>query len=239
VSEPQPFDRQRYAPVRVGALLQLPESSARSFAIASALGSILDGDGTSNTLKSAKEATGVLISRKRLPIVLYALNIHERRWRALVDDWTVRQVAHRCRPGIVVLFTEPFLEECPSCHADVEATRLPSPPKAKPRGRPFGSSSAAKPAVVVPRSGADSAAAPAQRVPVLRTDTPHQETGLLTRDEEGLGTRSSIQDQGEGGPTLGTDQAEAVCACGHSRAMHFQSGTCRRPACTCTSVKEV
>jgi hypothetical protein len=216
------FDPERYSPARVSAFLRLPESNARSFAIASAIGSILDGDGTTNTLRSAKQATGVLITRKRIPAVLDALGILERRWRALVDDWTVRQVAHRCRPGVVVLFTMPFLEECPSCNGVVEATRLPLPARAKPRGRSYGtnatkrtgSSSAAETAVVVPPSGADSAAAPAQRVPLLRTNAPHHKTGLLTRDEQGLGLEgSSIE---EDSPPAGGEVRNRAerCECG-------------------------
>lgn len=61
--ESPPTALERYSPVRVSALLVLPESNARSFQIASALGAILDGDGTRNSLKSAKDATGVQITR--------------------------------------------------------------------------------------------------------------------------------------------------------------------------------
>ena len=113
----------RYSPVRVSVLLHLPESNARSFLIASALGSILDGDGTRNSLKSAKEATGVEITKKRRDLIIGELGIDPRRWRRLVNDWERRQIAHRCSPGVVVLFTKPFLPECPACH---KSRRSPS-----------------------------------------------------------------------------------------------------------------
>jgi hypothetical protein len=156
--QPRLFDPERYSPVRVSLYLRLPESNARSFAIASALGNFLDSDGTTNALRNGRSAIGSRISPTRLPAVLGVLNIHERRW---------------------------------------------------------------------------------QRVPLSVTDAAHQLSRSLQGLEEGLGPRSSIQDQEEDAPTLRTDDAEAVCACGHSRAMHFASGTCRRPACTCSSVREV
>lgn len=61
--------------------------------IASALGNALDGDGTRNNLKSAKDATGVVISKKRREVILEVLVINPRRWRQLVDDWTDRYIA--------------------------------------------------------------------------------------------------------------------------------------------------
>jgi hypothetical protein len=217
------FDPERYPPVRVAALLRLPESNARSFAIASALGSILDAEGKTNKLKSAKEATGVLISQRRTSLVLDVLSIQERRWRQLVDDWATRQIAHRCRLGVVVLFTMPFLEECPSCHQEIEATRLPPSARAKPRGRPFGSTTtdqngtttAAETAVLLPRGGATTAAAPAQLLPPLGTVTPPHKTGLLTRDAKGLGGQgSSLSSDSEGSPSGEALNRAERCECG-------------------------
>lgn len=113
--ESRPSVLDRYSPVKVSVLLHLPESNARSFLIASALGAILDRDGTRNSLKSAKDATGVVISEKRGDRIRRELGIGPRHWRRLVNDWERRQIAHRCSPGIVVLFTTPFLPECPAC----------------------------------------------------------------------------------------------------------------------------
>jgi hypothetical protein len=59
----------RYSPVRVSVVLHLPESNARSFLVASALGGILDREGTRNSLKSAKDATGVLITKRRERVI--------------------------------------------------------------------------------------------------------------------------------------------------------------------------
>ena len=144
VNGPRPGPRpmgstDRYSPVRVSALLHLPESNARSFMIASALGNALDGDGTRNSLKSAKDATGVVISKRRREVILEVLVINPRRWRQLVDDWTDRYIAHRCSPGVVALFTKPLLTECPNCHRWIEGSAEAKPPmKSKPRGRSFG-----------------------------------------------------------------------------------------------------
>jgi hypothetical protein len=60
----------RYSPVRVSALLHLPESNARSFMIASALGNALDGDGTRNSSSPPRIATGVVISKRRREVIL-------------------------------------------------------------------------------------------------------------------------------------------------------------------------
>jgi hypothetical protein len=178
----------RYSPVRVSALLVLPESNARSFQIASALGAILDGDGTRNSLKSAKDATGVQITRKRRDQIIDHLGISPRRWRQLVDDWERRQIAHRCSSGTVVLFTRSFLVECPSCHQPTEATEMPSTAP-KPRGRPFGESgsiTSAKTEASLPPSGANASTQAVQTVPFLGTKQEHPTTGVAMRDEEGM-----------------------------------------------------
>jgi hypothetical protein len=117
-------------------------------------------------------------------------------------DWTDRYVAHRCSPGVVVLFTTPFLELCPACGEYTEGRgKGPRPSiEAKPRGRPFGNDtdSAADTALIVPPSGADDAASAAQMVPLLSTISEHHETGLLTRDEEGLQEEVGFQSSSEG-----------------------------------------
>jgi hypothetical protein len=177
----------RWASVRVATLLQLPESNVRAFMIAASIGSILDENGTTNRLKSGASSPGVLISKKRAARIRRVLGINPRRWRVLVADWTDRYVAHRCSAGVVVLFTKPFLEECPACGKWIEGRGEGTRPsiEAKPRGRAFerGTDDAAETALIVPPSGADSAVRAAQRVPRLGTNPPHQKTGLLSRDE--------------------------------------------------------
>lgn len=129
----------------------------------------------------------MLISKKRAARIRRVLGINPRRWRMLVADWTDRYVAHRCSAGVVVLFTKPFLEECPACREYTEGRGEGQRPaiEAKPRGRPFqnGTESATETALIVPPSGADSAARAAQIVPSLGTNPPHQKTGLLIRAE--------------------------------------------------------
>jgi hypothetical protein len=159
--------------------------------VAASIGSILDENGTTNKLKSGASSPGVLISKKRAAHIRRVLGINPRRWRVLVADWTDRYVAHRCSAGVVVLFTSPFLSECPSCGKWIEGRGEGKTPsiEARPRGRAFqsGTDAAADTALIVPPSGADSAARAAQIVPPSGTNPPHQETGLLIRDEEGIG----------------------------------------------------
>ena len=186
--ESRPSMLDRYSAVRVSALLHLPESNARSFLVASALGSILDCDGTTRSLKSAKEATGVLITRKRRDLIIDQLGITPRHWRRLIDSWQRRQIAHRCSSGTVVLFIHAFLVECPACHQPTEVTEIPSR-KALPRGQPFGQSgptTSAKADLLRPLSGADMSAQAAQPRPFLSTKLEHPESRVAMRDEEGM-----------------------------------------------------
>ena len=73
--EARSYPPDRYSPSRLSVLLHLPESNARSFIIASALGNILDAAGTRNSLRSAKDATGVLITKKRRDTIIGHLGI--------------------------------------------------------------------------------------------------------------------------------------------------------------------
>jgi hypothetical protein len=201
VDSPRPFDPDRYSPARVSVFLQFPGDSLRAFIVASALGSILDGDGTRNNLKSAKDATGILISKKRGDLIRQALDIQPRRWRQLVHDWENRYLAHRCDRSVVVLFTKPFLEECPACRKAIEGRGEAPSMKSKPRGRPFAGydpNSAAQTAVALPQSGADSAGRAAQTMPFPGTDAPHPDRGVAMRDEEGMEEEVAVQRPSEG-----------------------------------------
>jgi hypothetical protein len=232
--ELRPSELERWASVRVATLLQLPESNARAFMIAASIGSILDENGTTNKLKSGATSPGVLISKKRAARIRRVLGINPRRWRVLVADWTDRYVAHRCSAGVVVLFTKPFLEECPSCREWIEGRgegRRPSI-ETRPRGRAFqsGTDAAVETALIVPPSGADSAVKAAQIVPSLGTNPPHQETGLLIRDEEGLGeeVRSSEAPKAEESGKTRRDRDSKACLC-------LRAATSRRGTSTSTT----
>jgi hypothetical protein len=181
---PSEAELDRWASVRVSTLLHLPDSNARAFMVAASIGSILDENGTTSTLKTGARATGVLVSKKRAERIRQLLGINPRRWRWLVADWTARGVAHRCSCGVVVLFSKPLLSECPRCGAWIEADKSMPSRKAKPRGRfgKSGSTTATEMAASLPQSGAVSAAGVAQIVPFLRTDPDHHKQGLLLGD---------------------------------------------------------
>jgi hypothetical protein len=97
----------------------------------------LDAEGTRNSLKSAKSATGVLITKKRRDLVIGELGIDLRRWQQLVNDWERRETAHRCSSGVVVLFTRPFLEACPACRVGLETTEALVRAASRDRGAGF------------------------------------------------------------------------------------------------------
>lgn len=122
--EPRLFDPDRYSPVSVAVYMRLPESSARAFAITSGLGRWLDRNGTPNTLKSGKDASGALVSRQRLPVVLAALAVDgeplsTRQWRRYARAWEDEYVAHRCERGVVFLFARPLMNPCPACRQEI------------------------------------------------------------------------------------------------------------------------
>lgn len=141
MSEEQPeqerlFNPERFPPMRVAAYLQLPEASARSFAVAGALGRIVRTDGTFEPLGTMRDAAGVVVGRAQRKRVMAALNIKAERWRRLIIEWESRYVAHRCSGDSTCLFVRPFLEECPACRAYIHVEAKPRPPDARRRPRP-------------------------------------------------------------------------------------------------------
>jgi hypothetical protein len=178
----------RWAAVRVGALLSLPESNARSFSVAFALGSILDDRGTTRSLGVGSRSPGTLVTKKRAAHIREVLGISPQRWRALLADWTARYLAHRCSPGVVVLFRQPLLERCPSasCGEFVQGPGRGQRPaiEAPPRGRPFPKSArdASGKALVMQALGAATASASApQRQAPLSTDPEHHKLRSATK----------------------------------------------------------
>jgi hypothetical protein len=158
--------------------------------VAACIGSILDENGTTRSLGVGARSAGVLISKNRAARVRAVLGISPQRWRALVADWTARFVAHRCSPGVVVLFMRPLLEECPACHEAIEVEGEAPSMKSKPRGRPFernARDASAETLVMQASSAADASATAPLRQALSGTEPKHQETGLLIRDEEGMG----------------------------------------------------
>lgn len=171
--QPRLFNPARYSPVSVAIWQKLPPSNARAFAIASALGSIRDGSGSSDNLRAGKDAAGVLVTPKRLPAILVAIGINRRQWRSHVRDWEERYVAHRCDRGSVCLFTRPTLLDCPVCNERIEIDHMPPPRKGKqaPRGFSNGSDPVIEAAVLLPQSGANTAVAAAQTLPLSERES--------------------------------------------------------------------
>lgn len=190
-SEPPPSEAEldRWASIRVTTLLQLPDSNARAFMVAASIGSLLDENGTTNPLRNAARSPGVLIIKKRAVRIRQMLSISPQRWRAYVADWADRYIAHRCSPGVVVLFSRPFLDECPACHRYTEGRERKPTIMAKPRGRPFQDSAANRfaetPQRQAPRAANRFAGAP-QRQARLSTNTDTPEDRVAIRAEEGL-----------------------------------------------------
>lgn len=113
------FDPTRYSPVSTAILQRLPGGNVKAFVIGAALGSWLDLSGSDRRLQSGRDASGILITPRRLPAILQALGISERAWREFPRDWEACGVAHRCSRGTVFLFAVPLWEECPACHKEL------------------------------------------------------------------------------------------------------------------------
>jgi hypothetical protein len=184
----------RYSPMTVSALLRLPECSARSFMVASALGRFVRQDGSFEALRSAKDAAGSVIGKTQRVRILKVLNIQPRRWRALVDDWELRYIAHRCRRGEVCLFVRPLEAKCPACSQEIEVTEVSPRPDARRhrRGRPkqSGTGTTTEAALVQPKSGSNSAARVSPTVPLSVADSAHPNGGSLQGHEVGVPTEA-------------------------------------------------
>ena len=187
-SQSRLFDPARYSPVTVAIWQRLPESNARAFAIGSALGSLLDGSGSSGRLRSGREAAGSLVKARRLPAVLQAIGISDRQWRRYVADWADRLVAHRCARGVVFLFAKPAFEDCPACHQWLEIHQ-PPPSWHLNRGAGFSSTDAQRPherSRYDRTSGARTATAAAQERPRFERKSATPSGRSLLGEEVGL-----------------------------------------------------
>jgi hypothetical protein len=148
------FDASRYSAVSVGVMLKLPESNARSFMVAAALGRFLRLDGSSDRVRGGKDVGGTLVTGRHRPAILEALGIDARRWRRLTEDWEARYVAHRCGKhgrgprGAVFLFAQWLYAKCPACHVPLYVNGLP-PAAQRARGLGF------KAGQIDPPSGSD------------------------------------------------------------------------------------
>jgi hypothetical protein len=195
--ELRPAELDRWASIRVATLLRLPDGNVRAFMVAASIGSILDENGTTNQLRNAAKSPGVLVTKKRAIRIRQMLGISPQRWRAYVADWTDRYVAHRCSPGVVVLFTRPFLDECPACRKYTEGPgKRKATIIAKPRGRPFQESAADASAETPQRQALRAAnrfAGAPQRQAVLSTskDTPKDRVAM--RGERRSGEEVAVQ----------------------------------------------
>jgi hypothetical protein len=195
MDSPRPIGSERYSPVSIEAMLRLQDGPARSFLIASAIGSFRDRDGRSDRLRSGRDAAGSLVTPKRLEQVLEALGITDRHWRRLTADWERRYIAHRCGLGRVFLFTKPLLSPCPACGTDIFVT-APSPSPRTSRGsarEPNGRWRSASADRGGPRTGRNRSAQMDGTGPSSRTDAPHQPDGSLLGDEVGLGVGVAVQ----------------------------------------------
>jgi hypothetical protein len=147
----QLFDPNRYSPVSAEVMLKLPAGNTRAFMVASALGWFKDAEGSPDRIRSGREAAGSLVTPRRLPVILHALQLGQRQWQRYVTDWCGRYVAHRCTPGSVFLFTHSLYLNCPACKAEILADHAPPKPNPE-RGQGFAASHHDAESVVVRRS---------------------------------------------------------------------------------------
>jgi hypothetical protein len=171
----------RYPPARVAAFLTLPESNARCFAVATALGSYVWPNGSSAAVKSGRDTAGIRVGPRQRGRILEILNIGERRWRQLVDEWESRGVAHRCRSGVVCILVRPWELLCPGCQVELEgARRKPTRPDARRRS---GSPGSPQLEAVLPNGDLNTSALGESSFPESVAESAHRELRSL----QGLG----------------------------------------------------
>jgi len=200
VDQPRRHAAERYAPTTVEVMLRLQDGPARSFIVAAALGSFLHGNGSSERLRSGRDAAGSLITPRKLPAVLEALKITERHWRRLTADWEDRYIAHPCGQGKVFLFSRRLLMECPACHAEIPVTKSAPSPKTR-RGSTRDRNGRWRSAETDrggPPNGRKRSAEVDGTGPLSGTDTPHRATRSLPRGEVGIGGEVVLQSSSEG-----------------------------------------
>jgi hypothetical protein len=179
-NERRSYDPERYWPATVAALQMVGGSSAKAFVIAGAVGRLIKENGSTDRLRNGREAAASVIVKNRLPAALEAIGINRRQWNSYVTDWEDRYIAHRCADGAVCLFTRPLLPACPACKAEIAVNHVaPSPRTNRRRAARTGSITASGRAVMLPETGSITARGWAVPAPLLRTDEPHQKTGLL------------------------------------------------------------
>jgi hypothetical protein len=195
------FDPTRYSPANVSLWQRLPESNARAFAIATALGSFRDGSGSSKKVTSGKQVRGSVVSRERLPAVLEAVGISERQWRRYKAEWCHLYTAHDCPTGIVTLFTQPNLDApCPGCGEDMEFYEHIPEHHRRARGSERDSSgrfTAKEPAVSRPEAGPNTAIGVDGIRPLTEPDGYARESSSLLGLEVGVSLGTPVVQEGQ------------------------------------------
>jgi hypothetical protein len=190
------YDAERYGSMSVATLQRLPDSNAKAFMVAFALGASLNSAGTSEKVRSGKQVSGSLIRKHRLPVVLEALNdLDPSQWRRYVRDWTGRHIAHKCGPREVCLFRLPNLLACPACgvelndfdlHPIKSEVRKPRGPGFVDRGRnrPTAETGAIVPpdGSIAPVSWNKRSRSAEQRLPHSSTAAPHRVPGITGKE---------------------------------------------------------
>jgi hypothetical protein len=179
----QLFNPERYSPVTIAVLLRLPESNARAFIVASALGRIFRRDGAFEPLATAKSAGGIVVGPKQRRRVLAALGISPRRWNQLVADWTSRYVAHRCGPGTACLFVRPLEARCPACLSEIPIPAHAPRPDAR---RHKGSITSRQKEASLPKTGTNSSRWGEPTLPDSNGKVMHPKPGFLQGLEVGV-----------------------------------------------------
>jgi hypothetical protein len=195
------FDPTRYSPVTVDIWQRLPESNARAFAIASALGSFRDASGSSDKLRSGRQARGSVITRKRLSAVRAAIGISDRQWRRYKKEWVQLYVAHECQPGTLTLFTQPVVQDpCPGCGQAMEFDHVPEHHRrARAAHRmPNGRFAATEPAAVRPDDGRNAATSVDGMRPDIEPDRYARRDRSLLGLEVGMPPRSPVIEEVQG-----------------------------------------
>jgi hypothetical protein len=112
----------RWSPAHISVYLLLPDSQARTHMVACAMGNAKRRDGTFAPLRDGKDVIGVLISYLKRKQVCTVLEIELEYFSRLAKQWEDLHIAHRCARGVVCLWLDPLMEQCPGCNQQMDVS---------------------------------------------------------------------------------------------------------------------
>jgi hypothetical protein len=112
----------RWSPAHISVYLLLPDSQARTHMVACAMGNAKRRDGTFAPARDGKDVIGVLIPYAKRKQVCTVLEIELEYFSRIAKHWEDLHIAHRCARGVVCLWLDPLMEQCPGCNKQMDVS---------------------------------------------------------------------------------------------------------------------